>query len=60
MNHQTAFLTLLTVFLLTVLTLVLSTPITHAAGDREVQTTPYIDHQVVGAPAPAVYSPKFY
>ncbi len=53
MKYRTAFLTLLTVFFLAILTLVLSTPLLHAAGEGNAQTTPYIDPPAAGAPAPS-------
>jgi hypothetical protein len=59
MKYRTAFLTLLTVFFLAILTLVLSTPLLHAAGEDNAQTTPYLDPPAAGAPAPSRCSSLF-
>lgn len=58
MEHRTVFLALLTVFVLTILTLV-CIPLARAAGPDEAQTAPYVDPAMAMAPAPSRCSSMF-
>ena len=58
MKVRTAFLSLLTLSFLAILTLVLGTRLLHAADDGNAQT-PYIDTAAAGVPAPSGCSPMF-
>ena len=59
MKVRTAFLSLLTLSFLAILTLVLGTRLLHAADDGNAQTAPYIDTAAAGVPAPSGCSPMF-